>query len=181
MFTHIFSPYFFQARMRGCYPGGFERGHAGPGARGPKFFDAGALRYVVLQLISEQPRHGYEIIKEIQERIGGGYSPSPGVIYPLLQLLQDEGYIVSTPDGNKVRHSITPDGLRFLDDNRAFVDAIMGRMSGQERHGMHDIRSLFKDLRHGLLSSLRRKNATPEQIARIREILRKTIDDLNQV
>jgi len=57
-----------------------HHGHGGGGgrARGPKMFDAGAMRYIVLQLIAEKPRHGYEIIKELEQRSGGGYTPSPG-------------------------------------------------------------------------------------------------------
>jgi hypothetical protein len=58
--------------------------HRGGGGRGPKMFDSGAMRYVVLQLISEKPRHGYEIIKELEQRTGGSYTPSPGAIYPLM-------------------------------------------------------------------------------------------------
>ena len=74
-------------------------GHGGPGGggrgrgRGPKMFDAGAMRYVVLQLIAEKPRHGYEIIKELEQRSGGGYTPSPGAIYPLLAMLLDMGHV----------------------------------------------------------------------------------------
>ncbi|HRK65163.1 MAG TPA: PadR family transcriptional regulator, partial [Terricaulis sp.] len=65
-------------------------------------FEQGALRTIVLALIAEQPRHGYEIIKEIEHRVGGAYAPSPGVIYPLLTMLEDMGLAeLSASDGAK--------------------------------------------------------------------------------
>ena len=77
-------------------PQGFERPFRGGGRGGGRMFDQGDLRWVVLQLVAEQPRHGYEIIKEIESRVGGGYSPSPGVIYPTLTLLEEMGWLVVT-------------------------------------------------------------------------------------
>ncbi|WP_432380401.1 PadR family transcriptional regulator [Duganella sp. P38] len=96
-------------------PHGHHHTHGGhsPRGRGPKMFDAGAMRYVVLHLIAEKPRHGYEIIKELEQRSGGGYSPSPGAIYPLLSMLLDMGHVVASPDGNKKLHTITPEGEAF--------------------------------------------------------------------
>ena len=81
----MFSSRRFRHRLQGRW---HDRQSGGSYTRGPKMFDAGALRYIVLQLIAERPRHGYEIIKEIEERVGGGYAPSPGAIYPLLALLE---------------------------------------------------------------------------------------------
>src|SRR3954468_21680436 len=83
---------------------------ARPGQRGPKMFDAGAMRYVVLHLIAEKPRHGYELIKEIEALAGGAYAPSPGAIYPLLAMLLDLGHIQSSADGNKKLHALTDEG-----------------------------------------------------------------------
>jgi DNA-binding PadR family transcriptional regulator len=96
--------------------------------RGPKMFDAGAMRYVVLQLIAEKPRHGYEIIKELEQRSGGGYTPSPGAIYPCCPAV-DMGHVLASADGNKKLHTITPEGEAFLAENRQFVDAILARMA----------------------------------------------------
>src|SRR6516225_9138259 len=77
--------------------GGHHRlhhGHRGGGRRGGRFFDYGDLLLVAIAMIAEQPRHGYEIIKGIEERMAGSYSPSPGVIYPTLSWLEDMGYTV---------------------------------------------------------------------------------------
>jgi DNA-binding PadR family transcriptional regulator len=112
----------------------FGRGHhhfGGKfGGRMGRFFDHGDLRFVVLKLIAEKPRYGYEVIKEIEERLGGAYSPSPGVVYPTLTLLEELGYAtVSSAEGNKKLYAITPEGTTFLGANQPMVDAIFGRMA----------------------------------------------------
>ncbi len=102
-----------------------------------RFFAHGDLRLVILHLIAEKPRHGYEIIKAIEEQVAGAYSPSPGVIYPTLTLLEELGYVtVSTGEGAKKLHAITAEGRAFLDANRATVDALLARMAEASRvHG----------------------------------------------
>jgi DNA-binding PadR family transcriptional regulator len=83
----------------------------------------------VLALLDEQPRHGYDIIRAIDQRTGGAYCPSPGVIYPTLALLEDVGHVrAETTDGARNRYQITPDGRAFLVENRAMVDALVSRM-----------------------------------------------------
>jgi DNA-binding PadR family transcriptional regulator len=114
--------------------GGFDRGSRGGLGR---FFAHGDLRLVILHLIAEKPRHGYEVIKAIEERVAGAYSPSPGVIYPTLTLLEELGYVtVSTGEGAKKLHTITAEGRAFLDANRAAVDVLLARMDEASRiHG----------------------------------------------
>lgn len=106
--------------------GGRGHGH-GPGRRGC-FFDQGDLRFVILQLISEKPAHGYEIIKEIEERLGGAYAPSPGVVYPTLTLLEELGYVTAEADGAKKLYTITEAGRQALRDNQPSIDAIFERI-----------------------------------------------------
>ena len=77
-------------------------------------FDAGALRLVVLGLIAEEPRHGYDIIKALEAKFQGAYSPSPGAIYPMLQMLEEADLVVSEADGNKRRYAITEQGKAYL-------------------------------------------------------------------
>ncbi len=114
---------------------GHEIGHfghhrGGRGGRRGRVFDHGDLRYVLLHLIAERPRHGYELIKSIEEQFGGMYSPSPGVIYPTLTLLEELGYLrPETAEGTRKLYSITEEGARFLAANRALVEAILGRMA----------------------------------------------------
>src|SRR6266436_329133 len=88
--------------------------------RSGRLFDHGELRLVVLGLISERPRHGYEIIKEIEDRVSGSYSPSPGVIYPTLTMLEELGHATVAPTaGGKKLYTVTPEGTAFLDANRS--------------------------------------------------------------
>ena len=79
-----------------------------------RFFGAGDLRYVILQLISEKPSHGYEIIKSIQERLGGSYAPSPGVVYPMLTMLEEMGHATVVTDGTRKLYTITEEGSKAL-------------------------------------------------------------------
>ena len=93
-----------------------------------RFFGAGDLRYVILQLISEKPSHGYEIIKSIQERLGGMYAPSPGVVYPMLTMLEEMGYATVVTEGARKLYTITEEGSKALAENKAQVDALIARM-----------------------------------------------------
>jgi DNA-binding PadR family transcriptional regulator len=99
-----------------------------------RFFAHGDLRLVILQLIAEKPRHGYEIIKAIEDRVGGAYSPSPGAVYPTMTLLEELGHVTVTPgEGTKKLHEITPEGLAFLEGNRPAVDALLAQMADAAR------------------------------------------------
>jgi DNA-binding PadR family transcriptional regulator len=96
-------------------------------------FDHGELRLLVLAMIADQPRHGYELIKAIEERMGGSYSPSPGVIYPMLSWLEDMGYAVIEPGAEvgqaaRKRYRLTPEGEGFVAASRAAVDALFARI-----------------------------------------------------
>lgn len=121
----------FMRRGRGMGEG-FEgrRGHGGGGRHAlGRFFAHGDLRLVILNLIAEKPRHGYDIIKAIEESVGGAYSPSPGVIYPTLTLLEELGYVAATTEGSKKLYEVTDEGRAFLEANRATLDALRTRMS----------------------------------------------------
>jgi DNA-binding PadR family transcriptional regulator len=117
-------------RHRGGHRGG--PGHPlfgeGGGGRG-RVFDQGELRFVLLALIAEAPRHGYEIIKAIEDRVGGSYSPSPGVIYPTLTLINELGFAtVSESGGGRKLYAITEEGRAHLAENKPQVDAVFARM-----------------------------------------------------
>ncbi|RZL98205.1 MAG: PadR family transcriptional regulator [Variovorax sp.] len=109
--------------------GGGGGGRRGGGGR---IFGHGGLRFVLLQLIADKPAHGYELIKAIEDRLGGAYAPSPGIVYPTLTLLEELGHLaVDTADGSsRKRYSATDAGREFLAANRATTDALMARMQG---------------------------------------------------
>ena len=93
-------------------------------------FDQGDLKFVILRLLEEKPRHGYEIIKEIEERFGGMYSPSPGTIYPTLTMLEDLGYARALPEesGKKI-YEITDEGRAYLAENQPLIDDIFSKIA----------------------------------------------------
>jgi DNA-binding PadR family transcriptional regulator len=120
--------------LGGGRPEGGEH-HDGPrgerGGRGGRVFGHGGLRFVLLQLIADKPSHGYELIKAIEERLGGRYSPSPGIVYPTLTLLEELGCVSvdSAEGGGRKRYTITDTGREFLAANRTTTDEMMARMS----------------------------------------------------
>ena len=120
--------------QEGRHFGHSQHGRRGRGGGLGRFFAHGDLRLVILHLIADKPRYGYELIKAIEEQVAGAYSPSPGVIYPTLSLLEELGYVaVSTGDGAKKLHEITAEGRTFLDANRRAVDALLARMAETSR------------------------------------------------
>jgi DNA-binding PadR family transcriptional regulator len=105
------------------------RGPHGRGRHG-RPFDYGAIRLLVLALLAEEPRHGYDLMREIETRMGGSYTPSPGVIYPTLSWLEDMGYAAAEEaEGSRKRFRMTAEGEAFLAANRAAVDDLMARLA----------------------------------------------------
>jgi DNA-binding PadR family transcriptional regulator len=88
----------------------------------------GDLRLLALALIEQQPRHGYEIIKVLEDKTEGWYSPSPGVVYPTLTWLEEVGYVTAEASGAKKLYSITDEGRAHLEQNRDFVNALLKRL-----------------------------------------------------
>jgi DNA-binding PadR family transcriptional regulator len=88
----------------------------------------GDLRLIVLALLEAGPRHGYDIIKTLEERSHGIYSPSPGVVYPTLTFLEEAGFATATSEGNKKTYAITDAGRAHLDENREIVDMVLAGM-----------------------------------------------------
>lgn len=150
----------------GCGP---TRGrHRGGRHRLGRFFAHGDLRFLILKLIAETPRHGYDLIKEIETRLAGAYSPSPGVIYPTLTLLEELGWVrVRETEGAKKLYEATPEGLSALDANRATVEAIFARMDevGGARgdEPAPQIRRAFHNLKVALRMRLARGEVSAEQ------------------
>ena len=104
--------------------------HGGPGGRLGRLFAHGDLSLVVLYLLTEKPRHGYEIIKAIEEMTNGAYTPSPGTVYPALTMLEEQGFVEVTPsDGNKKLHTLTDTGRSHLHDNDSTLKALLARLS----------------------------------------------------
>ncbi len=124
-------------RGRGPFGGGFGRGgehwggrgRHGEGPRIGRLLEHGDLRFVILALLKDKPSHGYELIRALEERTGGSYRPSPGVIYPTLSLLEDEGFARQIgAEGGRKAYEITETGLEALERNKPAVDAVFARL-----------------------------------------------------
>jgi DNA-binding PadR family transcriptional regulator len=94
---------------------------------------SGDLRLVALYLIEQQPRHGYDLIKAIEEKSKGFYSPSPGIVYPALTFLEEAGYVTASAEGNKKLYTITDEGRAHLADNRAAVESTLNYLGAISR------------------------------------------------
>ena len=135
MYRHHMKRHEHEHRARGSF-GGFGRGgerhgHGprGGGGRIGRLLEHGDLRFVILALLKDKPGHGYELIRALEERTGGAYRPSPGVIYPTLSLLEDEGFVRQTgAEGGRKAYEITDTGSEALERNRPAVDAVFARL-----------------------------------------------------
>jgi DNA-binding PadR family transcriptional regulator len=143
-----------------------ERGRG----RGGRFFGHGDLRFVILALLEERARHGYELIKELEERTGGAYRPSPGVVYPTLAMLEDEGLIRQAEgEAGRKHFEITPEGKAELDRNRPGVEGVFAKMEEASRHaspGRPRIGRAMMNLGMALRNRMSRP-ISPEELDRI--------------
>jgi DNA-binding PadR family transcriptional regulator len=138
-----------------------------------RFFGAGDLRYVILQQIAEKPSHGYEIIKSIQERLGGTYAPSPGVVYPMLTMLEEMGHATVVSDGARKLYTITEEGSKSLAENKAMVDAIFAKMERVRSEQGSDRSPQIERAVENFRMALRMKKGplTTEQVHAITDII----------
>lgn len=182
---------FWHMAGKGRHPGGFgpfgggfrggRGGRSGDPFRAGRMLGDGELRLIALALIEEAPRHGYDIIRVLEERSSGTYSPSPGVVYPTLTFLEEAGYATSSAEGNKKVFSITDKGKAHLAGNRASVEHVLEHLErfgrkmararewfdwrdeeddGRERHdrempeGLRKLKSVRRRLRASLADAL---------------------------
>jgi DNA-binding PadR family transcriptional regulator len=178
MFHKHFEEYVRHGRHGGFGHGrfGWRRPGGGFGGREGRMFDGGELRLVILALVAEKPRHGYEIIKELSDRVGGDYSPSPGVVYPTLTLLEEMGYArPSQDDQSRKLYTVTEEGRKALADSREQVEAIFARFGdwpeGSGRAGAGPVIRAMMNLRAATRMRLRDRSASPEQIQAIADAL----------
>lgn len=162
--------------------GGFERGF-GQG-RG-RLFDAGDVKLVILKLLSEQPSYGYQLIKTMEERLAGGYTPSAGVIYPTLTMLEEEGLAAASSDEKKKIYSVTSEGTEFLETNKRQIKELFERIEetgrGFKRGRSPEIMKAVMNLRSAIAARVSRESVKPELIKQIAETINaaaKAIDGL---
>lgn len=164
------------ARGRGPLPGLMH----GPGAR---IFERGGIKFAILESLTEKPRHGYDIIRDMEERSGGFYSPSPGTIYPNLQALEDRDLVTSTQEDGKKVYSITEAGLAFLEEHKERAKSHRERWEGKWRPdgegwtAMIDIRETLGDLRR----AVRRSAGDPDKLKEIRAVLEEAAAKIKEI
>jgi len=168
-------PHHSVAHGRDPFNGGRER-----------LFDAGDLKLVILKLLSESPSYGYQLMKRMEERLSGGYTPSAGVIYPTLTMLDEEGFTSEkTSDANKKVYSVTPEGLAYLQQNKERVIQVFDRLKeageGFRRRRSPEIMKAYHNLRGAVEARVSRQSITSEQIRKMADAINAaaaTIDKL---
>lgn len=199
---------FFGGRGRGGGGGGFFGGFmGGPGMRAAKMLASGDLQLVILSLLNEKPRHGYEVIKALEDHSSGVYTPSPGMVYPALTYLEEMGFAEASTEGNKKQFKITAAGTEHLQKNQSEVEAIMQGLSQygqkiawfqqqmaqdeaseekwgesprhQHKQEWRQLKTEFRDLKHDLKAAIFEKiNASFEEKQRVLDVLRKAIAEI---
>jgi DNA-binding PadR family transcriptional regulator len=154
--------------------GGGHGDHGGHGRR--RLFDSGELRLVLLKLIADAPRHGYELIRAIEELTGGAYMPSPGVVYPTLSMLQDLGQIAEAPsEGARKAFAITAEGQAQLAASEAEIGALFARLADlratSERTEGVPVRRALDNLRAVLRHRLSREDVGKDMLHDVADIL----------
>ena len=179
----------FHPHGRGCGPrGSWSRGpftmhwamdgdpREGRGGGRRRMFDGGELRLVLLRLIADEPRHGYDLIREIEARTGGAYAPSPGVVYPTLTLLADMGLIEERQsEGAKKLFAVTPAGEAELAEKAEEVAALMARIAElgehRERTSGGPVRRAMVNLRAAVAERVAGRSVDQELLHKVAEIL----------
>src|ERR1044071_910039 len=161
-------------------PRGFQHGFGrhrwgddeeGRGGRRRRVFDSNELRLVLLKLIADQSRHGYELIRAIEDLTGGAYVPSPGVVYPTLTMLQEMGQIdEAQSEGARRAFAVPPAGSEHLARRKEEVDALFARLAAladaRERSDRGPVRRALQNLRQVLLNKLEREGIKSETVTR---------------
>jgi DNA-binding PadR family transcriptional regulator len=152
----------------------------GWGRRPPgRVFEKGDLKYVILELVQEKPRHGYEIIRALEERFAGFYAPSPGAVYPTLQLLEDLGYVAAAQQDGKKIYTLTDAGREFLGGREEVLREIRDRVRGRWGGGGADTAGAWASIKQemgeiGRLFGVYGPSAfaDPEKLRRLTAVLR---------
>lgn len=152
--------------------------------RRSRLFEKGDLKYVILELLKEKPRHGYEIIRALEERFRGFYTPSAGSVYPTLQMLEDMGHVKATENDGKRVYEITEEGKQFLKEQQESVNRIREHVKSwmhgpqgfiefhEAMHGFRSTMHLMKRKMHGL---------TPEQMTGIKAVIERACKEIEEI
>ncbi len=172
-----------RGRGRGRHSWGWGPPFTGRGGSS-RFFGRGELRLALLDLIAARPRHGYELIKELEERSGGGYRPSAGSIYPTLQMLEDEGLATSEKENGKNVYSVTDEGRAEVERESETIESIRQRAEEWSSWGpaweprAMEIARQMEALVKSAFSAVARRGADPDEVRTILERARSEVEAL---
>ncbi len=147
--------------------------------RGGRMFGKGDFRYTVLNALQERPMHGYEIMKVVGDKFSGFYTPSPGMVYPTLQMLEDEEYVKCRNDKGKKIYELTKEGRTFLKSNKDLAN--VGTKRVEEFFGAERMELLQEVRKLGKLVFLSLDDMSPAQAAKIAQIVKATRQKITDV
>ena len=155
------------------------------GGRNRRMFESGELRLVLLKLIADEPRHGYDLIRAIEDMTGGEYAPSPGVVYPTLTLLQDMNLIEEAEGaGSRKPFQVTDEGRQHLEEHEAEVEELLERLGDlkpRQRVGGSPIGRAVKNLMTALRHRVEREGFHEDLLHEIAEILDEAAQRIERV
>ena len=150
-----------------------------------RLFERGDLKYVVLELLMEKPRHGYEIIRELGDRFGGFYAPSPGAVYPTLEMLLDMDYVTATEQDGKKIYAITDAGRAFVRERKPVIDEIRERMgawwNADFRQELNAMKQEMRELGRLFDRRMRVHWADPDKLRRIHGVIDQARQDIEAI
>lgn len=154
--------------------------------RGERIFHKGDFKYLILDLLKDKPCHGYEIIRDLEDRFHGFYTPSPGAVYPTLQWLEEMGYVTSVQQDGKKVYTITEEGKKFLAEKEKETGEIKNQMkdwwgcwSSEFQDEMRDVMHTLGDL--GRMIGQQTRKAGAEKIPKVREVLSNAFKDIEKI
>jgi len=165
---------------RGFGPDKFVRHGHGPGAR---FFERGGIKFAILELLTEKPRHGYDIIREMEQRSGGLYSPSPGAVYPTLQSLEDQDLVSSSTEEGKRVYTVTEAGVSYLERHKDQARSHRERWrthwgaQGEGREAVIETKETLADV----MRAVRRSAGDEKKMKEINEVLREAAERVEKI
>jgi DNA-binding PadR family transcriptional regulator len=165
----------------------------GPWSFKERMFEKGELKFVILDLLAEKHKHGYEVIRDLEERLGGFYSPSPGAVYPTLQMLEDMGYVSSVQQDGKRVYQITEEGRAFLVERKETVEDIQKRVRSrfgpwfdeeEMREFAEEMKSFASDMKDFAKMFAKSQGGAwrdPSKRDKIREVLKRTRAEIDEI
>ena len=164
----------------------YYRHQHGFGMRGERIFHKGDFKYLILDLLKDKPRHGYEIIRDLEEKFHGFYTPSPGAVYPTLQYLEEAGYVTAAAQEGKKVYTITEEGKAFLLEKERETDAIKANMrawwggwSSEFKDEMRDVMGSVAEL--GRMIGQQARKAGAEKMPQVKEALKNVTAEIEKI